>query len=89
MIENQNSKEKLLSMLTDIYEQLEELEVVLEHSLTDLRENLNSQQMNQINELDNKISDSESAYQDLLMMKQYSKENTPNPQKALKLELGF
>jgi 16S rRNA C1402 (ribose-2'-O) methylase RsmI len=89
MIENQNSKEKLLSMLTDIYEQLEELEVVLEHSLTDLRENLNNQQLNPMNELDNKISDTESAYQDLLMMKQYSKENTPNPKKALKLELGF
>jgi hypothetical protein len=89
MIENQNSKEKLLSMLTDIYEQLEELEVVLEHSLTDLRENLNNQQLNPMNELDNKISDTESAYQDLLMMKQYSKENIPNPKKALKLELGF
>lgn len=89
MIENQNSKEKLLSMLTEIYEQLEELEVVLEHSLTDLRENLNNQQLSQINELDNKISDTESAYQDLLTMKQFSKENIQNPKKALKLELGF
>jgi hypothetical protein len=35
-----SDKEQLMSMLTDIYDQLEELEVVLEASFSDLRKSL-------------------------------------------------
>jgi hypothetical protein len=43
-----SEKEKLVTMLTDIYDQLEELESVLEATFSDLRTNLNKNELNKI-----------------------------------------
>ena len=43
-----SDKEKLISMLTEIYDQLEDLEVVLEASFSDLRKSLNHEEQDKI-----------------------------------------
>jgi len=43
-----SEKEKLVTMLTDIYDQLEELESVLEATFSDLRTNLNKNELDKI-----------------------------------------
>lgn len=43
-----SDKEKLISMLTEIYDQLEDLEVVLEASFSDLRKSLNKEEQDKI-----------------------------------------
>lgn len=40
-----HEKEKLVTMLTEIYDQLEELELVLESSFSDLRMCLNNEEL--------------------------------------------
>jgi predicted RNA-binding protein len=89
MIENKNPQEKLLAMLTEIYDQLEELEEVLEHSLSDLRGNLYQKQSTQLNFCEEKITDIEEAYRNEMNVTKNVIENQPNHKKTLKLELGF
>ncbi|WP_051633451.1 hypothetical protein [Bacillus sp. UNC41MFS5] len=43
-----SDKEQLISMLTEIYDQLEDLEVVLEASFSDLRKSLNQEEQDKI-----------------------------------------
>lgn len=45
---NMVEKDELLLMLKDIYSQLEELELVLEESLTNIREEMHDQQAEQL-----------------------------------------
>ncbi|WP_442594465.1 hypothetical protein [Neobacillus sp. D3-1R] len=89
MIEKQNSKEKVLHMLTEIYDQLEELESVLEYSLTDLRINMGQQQLDQINKAEEKINKLEQSMTESAFSFQVNKETYQNLPPALKLELGF
>jgi hypothetical protein len=91
MIDNKSPQEKLLTMLTEIYDQLEELEEVLEHSLTDLRGNLYQQQADRIgnNEalltnLEDSIHGQSSVNTNIIDFPQ-----NQNQKKTLKLDLGF
>jgi YesN/AraC family two-component response regulator len=86
-----SEKEKLLTMLTEIYDQLEELESVLEASFSDLRTSLNQEEqekltipVQKLSAIENKI-ENHNATQDIL--DEYSDNN--QVAKALKLELGF
>ncbi|HLO10752.1 MAG TPA: hypothetical protein VK190_00700 [Pseudoneobacillus sp.] len=86
-----SEKEKLLTMLTEIYDQLEELESVLEASFSDLRSSLNQEEQEKLtipfqklSAIENKI-ENQSATQDIV--DEYSDNN--QVAKALKLELGF
>lgn len=89
MIENKNPQEKLLKMLTEIYNQLEELEEVLEHSFTDLRGEHYQQQVNKINAGEIKISNIEGAYIEQTLANKNVLELPQNLNKGLKLELGY
>ncbi|MEH7085617.1 hypothetical protein V7139_23150 [Neobacillus drentensis] len=50
-----SDKEKLISMLTEIYDQLEDLEVVLEASFSDLRKSLDQEEQDKIRESKQKL----------------------------------
>ncbi|MCM3114591.1 hypothetical protein M3610_04765 [Neobacillus sp. MER 74] len=50
-----SDKEKLISMLTEIYDQLEDLEVVLEASFSDLRKSLDQEEQDKIMESKQKL----------------------------------
>ncbi|MBO0958192.1 hypothetical protein J1P26_00480 [Neobacillus sp. MM2021_6] len=79
-----SEKEKLLSMLTEIYDQLEELESVLEASFSDLRINLNREQQEKISAPAQRLSDME--YKIANDLPESNLNQIPKP---LKLELGF
>ncbi|MDR6122618.1 hypothetical protein QFZ87_002215 [Bacillus sp. SLBN-46] len=86
-----SEKEKLLTMLTEIYDQLEELESVLEASFSDLRTSLNQEEqekftipVQKLSAIENKI-ENQSATPDILDGYSDNKQIA----KALKLELGF
>jgi hypothetical protein len=91
MIENKNSQEKLLAMLSEIYSQLEELEEVLEHSLTDLRGNLYQEQSDTLNKMEMGMAEMEqSIHSDSLTNKNVVEvEFSKKHKKSLTLELGF
>jgi hypothetical protein len=89
MIENKGSQEKLLAMLTEIYSQLEELEEVLEHSLTDLRGNLYQQQTNTLNKMEVRLKDKEDSIQMESTSNNHTVEFSKKHKKPLTLELGF
>lgn len=89
MIDNKSPQEKLLMMLTEIYDQLEELEEVLEHSLTDLRGNLYQQQANRIDKNEALLTKIEDSYHEPSRVNSNIIEFPQNHKKALKLELGF
>jgi hypothetical protein len=89
MIENKNPQEKLLSMLTEIYDQLEELEGVLENSLAGLRDDIYQQQTIQINKSEDTLNSIEVAYHKQDYISNNRIDIPPNRKKALKLELGY
>jgi hypothetical protein len=78
-------KEKLLSMLTEIYDQLEELESVLEASFSDLRIQMNNEELKKLSAPVQKLT---------MIEKELDRiESTVGPNntinRALKLEMGF
>jgi hypothetical protein len=84
-------KEKLLSMLTEIHDQLEELELVLEASFSDHRNNLNNEKLNKISASAQRLSIIE---KDLEIFNSISSDaaagsNPNHVTRALKLEMGF
>lgn len=89
MIENKSPQEKLLMMLTEIYDQLEELEEVLEHSLTDLRGNLYQQQEDKMDKNEALLTKVEESYYKQSSVSTNIIDFPQNHKKALKLELGF
>jgi hypothetical protein len=89
MIDNKNPQEKLLTMLTEIYDQLEELEEVLEHSLTDLRGNLYQQQADRMDKNEALLTKTEDSYFKQSSVNTNIIDFPQNHKKALKLELGF
>jgi hypothetical protein len=73
-------KEKLLSMLTEIYDQLEELEIVLESSFSNLRTQMNNEELNKLSAPVQKLNKLE---------KELDRINPTGPVRTLKLEMGF
>lgn len=83
-------KVKLLSMLTEIYDQLEELEIVLEASFSDLRSQMNHDEQKKLLEPIHRLT---------MLEMELDKINPPSPEstighcnsatRALKLEMGF
>jgi hypothetical protein len=82
-------KEKLLTMLTEIYDQLEELELVLEASFTDHRMNLNSDELDKISVPEQRLSMMEKEFEDLNLGGDKVETNHNQVKRALKLEMGF
>ena len=79
-------KEKLLSMLTEIHDQLEELESVLESSFSNLRHSMNEEELNKMIEPKLKLL----TIQNELEQKQTRNENsTSQITRAMKLEMGY
>jgi hypothetical protein len=86
-----SDKEKLISMLTDIYDQLEELEVVLEASFSDLRKSLDKEEHAKIAASKQKLIELEHNI-DCVSSISSLEVNGSNPNhvsRALQLELGF
>ncbi|WP_251554132.1 hypothetical protein [Neobacillus muris] len=86
MIKPQNNKEKLLAKLTEIYDQLEELEVVLNASFSNRRCELDQEEQGKLAESSRKLSVLEDHYRHSVIMAQ---SHTANMPQSLKLELGF
>ncbi|MDF2857212.1 MAG: hypothetical protein K0Q87_3063 [Neobacillus sp.] len=84
-----HEKEKLLTMLTEIYDQLEELELVLEGSFTEHRMNLNSEELNKISVPEQRLSMMEKELKDLNLVEEIAETNHCQVKRAMKLEMGF
>jgi hypothetical protein len=83
-------KEKLLSMLTEIYDQLEELEIVLEASFSDLRTQMNHEEQKKLFEPIHRLSMLEMELDKINPFPHESTEDHSNSvTRALKLEMGF
>ncbi|RSK51900.1 hypothetical protein [Bacillus canaveralius] len=83
MNEQSLEKEKLLTMLTEIYDQLEELESGLHSSLADLRDDWNEKQAARLTSCGNRLSALE------IKMKLINENGELDKNQGLKLELGF
>ncbi|MDQ0197549.1 hypothetical protein [Neobacillus ginsengisoli] len=86
-----SEKEKLLSTLTEIYDQLEELELVLEASFSDLRLSLDQKELEKLKVHEQRLSVIEKEFENL---SKFSAEDVTNSNpiqvtRSLKLELGF
>jgi hypothetical protein len=88
-MENQNPQDKLLMMLTEIYDRLEELEGVLEHSLTDLRSDFYQHQKAHLEFTNTKLEKVELKIQNQRSIGKNILEIPQAPQKGLKLEMGY
>ncbi|CAH2715780.1 hypothetical protein BACCIP111895_02964 [Neobacillus rhizosphaerae] len=86
-----SEKEKLLTMLTDIYDQLEELESVLEASFSDLRISLNKVEYENLTGPVQKLADMDIILNHIHpIFTDKNIDTSPNQVlKTLKLELGF
>jgi hypothetical protein len=83
-------KEKLLSMLTEIYDQLEELEIVLEASFSDLRIQMNNEELNKLSAPVQRLSKLEEELDKLNpTTNKVNVEQNNSVTKSLKLEMGF
>jgi predicted transcriptional regulator len=82
-----SEKEKLLSMLTGIYDQLEELELVLEKSFLDARNKLNMDEHKKISTAKEKLSKIES--KTFPMNTERLQTVIAKDSRSMKLELGF
>jgi hypothetical protein len=91
MNEPLSDKEQLISMLTEIYDQLEELEVVLEASFSDLRKSMDKNEQDKIMESKQKLFGLEQAIDKVNSISNLELAST-NPNhvaRALQLELGY
>jgi len=88
-----SDKEKLISMLTEIYDQLEELEVVLEASFSDMRNSLDREEQDKVTVTKQKLCGLEKSIDTVNANAISNLElNCSNPNhisKALQLEMGF
>lgn len=86
-----SEKEKMLTMLTEIYDQLEELESVLEASFSEHRLLLNNEEQDKITVTRHRLADIEgkSAEISLITYEEILDPNLGTVPKSLKLELGF
>ena len=85
-----SEKEKMLTMLTEIYDQLEELESVLEASFSDHRLHMNSEEQEKLSVTLHRLSDiGVKSAQVNLSHEEFLESNLGAVPKSLKLELGF
>lgn len=86
-----SEKEKMLTMLTEIYDQLEELESVLEASFSDHRFHMNSEEQEKLTVTLHRLSDIgvKSAQVNPMSHEEFLDSNLGAVPKSLKLELGF
>jgi hypothetical protein len=86
-----SQKEKLLTTLTEIYDQLEELELVLEASFSDLRLSLNQEEMEKLKIHEQRLSVIEQEFENIntLVTEEVTSLNPKQVSRSLKLELGF
>lgn len=86
-----SEKEKLITMLTEIYDQLEELEFVLEASFSDQRISLNKEEQDQIKASEQKLAalDKTMEIMTTLSKEEISAAGSNQGRKSLKFELGF
>ncbi|WP_462411999.1 hypothetical protein [Neobacillus sp. Marseille-QA0830] len=90
MYKQPNEKEKLMAKLAGIYDQLEELDGVLEASFSDRRDELDAQEQGKIAMPARKLSALENIYkhsplkEDIII-----NPHSANVSSSLKLELGF
>jgi hypothetical protein len=86
-----SEKEKMLSMLTEICNQIEELESVLEASFTDYRLILKSKEQEKIKETIQRLSEAEvkSKLENSLSSEEILGSSIGTVPQSLKLELGF
>jgi exonuclease VII small subunit len=85
-----SDKEQLMSMLTDIYDQLEELEVVLEASFSDLRKSLDKDEQAKLSASKQKLQGLERTIDKIHTIPLETTDNHSNHlSRALQLELGF
>jgi hypothetical protein len=88
-----SEKEKLVTMLTDIYDQLEELESVLEATFSDLRTNLNKNEFNKITIPKQRLTVIENELFSADTIQNYNEgifdSNRCQASRSLKLEMGF
>lgn len=86
-----SEKEKLLSTLTEIYDQLEELELVLEASFSDLRLSLDQKELEKLKVHEQRLSVIEKEFENLsnLSAEDVTNSNPIQVTRSLKLELGF
>lgn len=86
-----SEKEKLLSMLSGVYIQLEELETVLEATFSDQRNRLNNDELNKITVPEQRLAVIKNEFTHLTPF--FSEEVTNSIQiqasRLLKLELGY
>lgn len=85
-----NAKEELISRLTEIYNQLEELENTLDTSFSDMRNNMQMDAAEQISNCTNRIKhlEAEALYYEIKNQKMDTKEG-PQRQPSIKLEFGY
>jgi exoribonuclease R len=86
-----SEKEKLVTMLTEIYDQLEELELVLEASFSDLRISLNKEEQDKIKISEQKLSVIDQIIGEFCSISNEEVTSSSSNQKSrsLQLELGF
>ena len=87
-----SDKEQLMSMLTEIYDQLEGLEVVLEASFSDLRKSLDKDEQAKLSASKLKLQGLERTIDKIHTITLETTGNHSNPNhvsRALQLELGF
>jgi hypothetical protein len=82
-------KEKLLSMLTEVYDQLEELEIVLEASFSDLRIQMNNEELLKLTAPVQKLHKLEKELDRINPTSDEATEHNSSIARALKLEMGF
>ncbi|NRD80535.1 hypothetical protein HPT25_24745 [Bacillus sp. BRMEA1] len=91
MYQSSTEKERLLLALTNIFDQLEELDLVLEKSFSDLRIRMNEEEQNKIFDSVKKLSILENKIDQTIpkssgMIADF---NLSDASKVLELELGF
>ncbi|QCJ43243.1 hypothetical protein FAY30_15790 [Bacillus sp. S3] len=84
-----SEKEKLLTMLADVYDQLEELESVLEASFSDLRIRLNNEEHGKLTEPVQSLSALEKKFVHTTQYGEIPDSSINQVPKSLKLELGY
>jgi hypothetical protein len=86
-----SDKEKLISMLSEIYDQLEELEVVLEASFSDLRKSLDKDEQAKLIVSKQKLKGLEQSIEivNSISKIEFSGPNPNHVSRALQLEMGF
>lgn len=90
MKQTQLQKEELIKMLTEIYDQLEELEEAIDSNLTDYRDHWRKEQSTKLTDCESRINTLELEVNKVSHKEQdRPNRNVRNHNRAMKLELGY